>query len=1197
MFIYLSKKIAIPNGVKLKSLSWNGVNGWIVCGGENGLLKVLKLDSSRSMDKKGASGPSNLSMNQTLEGHNGAVVCVCWNENYRKLTTSDQYGLIIVWMLHKGMWFEEMINNRNKSTVRGMAWTADGQRICIVYEDGAVIVGSVDGNRLWGKELKMQLNHVEWSPDGRSILFGTLQCEVHIYDQSGNYLSQLPLYCLDDSASATSIIGIDWYDGAEGVQDAMQPTLAIGVENGRLQLMRHEHDDAPVLIDTGLTATHLKWSTNGTVLALAGSYGGSSGSSREVAMVQFYSPYGQHLRTLKVPGGGIQAVSWEGGSLRVALAVDTFIYFANIRPDYRWGFFGDTLVTAYAQPERTDSSVLFWNTKTDEKTVKYYNRLLSVRAATENCVIATQTESATQQYALLLCNAIGTPLDSKYVDVEPTYLSVTPYHVVAASHSFVYVWQYRTLMSKLTSVDLGTGSLRRKEGRERCFYIDDSPSAQQSENAIADVNREPSADAIIAIGASQHCLLVARESGAMLRFSLPHISLEHTYTLRCRPQTIAINCESTRAAIVDTNGVLTLFDLGTPGSDSFGTGDVEVPAASEEEASVRFERKDVWDVKWADDNAELFAVMEKTRMYIFNGLVPEEPVLSTAYICSFSDLQIRAVMLDQLLREPENPVREHMVSFETQALREARELLENNTSTAISDAQTYVEANSHPRLWKLLAEAALAKLDFATADKAFVHCVDYMGVQFVKRCRLLDDVKKQQAEVAQYFGKFDEAEKIYRDMDRRDLALQLRASLGDWEKVVQLVQQGGGDDELLTNAWNKIGDKYMERQMVAKAAQHYAQGKNTERLIECYSQLEDYEKLERLIPTITEGSPLLSEIGRKFMAVGMSQEAVGAFLKGGDVQTAIDSCVKQHQWEAALTLAESHAPSGDIQKILAQYASHLLASGKQLHAVELYRKANQYTDAARLLSKLGEEEGDKRLNPLRAKKLFVMAALEVERMRKKMLSNTSAPDTTRTAAQTLESLLTQDNATGGDKWLDSSWKGAEAYHFLLLSQRQLYAGYPAEAMRTALRLREYETVLPPAEIYALIALTSFYAKYYLQCSKAFIRLQSMSSLPPHKKEAVDKLALQIFTKYQPNDPATRRFGCHNCGSSVKDYDARCGSCGTSFPCCVMTGRTILDTSESSSCKACKRRFFTSEARTKRNCALCHTPLPSQSHRG
>jgi hypothetical protein len=39
-------------------------------------------------------------------------------------------------------------------------------KICIVYEDGAVIVGSVDGNRLWGKELKVTLAFVEWSPDG-----------------------------------------------------------------------------------------------------------------------------------------------------------------------------------------------------------------------------------------------------------------------------------------------------------------------------------------------------------------------------------------------------------------------------------------------------------------------------------------------------------------------------------------------------------------------------------------------------------------------------------------------------------------------------------------------------------------------------------------------------------------------------------------------------------------------------------------------------------------------------------------------------------------------------------------------------------------------------------------------------------------------------------------------------------------------
>ena len=141
------RQIAIPNGVKLRCISWNTAEGWIVIGGDGGLLKILKLDSEKGAN--GVTGNGNLSMNQPLEGHNGAVCVSTWNEQFHKVTTSDQNGLIIVWMLHKNMWFEEMINNRNKSVVRDMQWTADGQKICIIYEDGAVIVGSVDGNRLW----------------------------------------------------------------------------------------------------------------------------------------------------------------------------------------------------------------------------------------------------------------------------------------------------------------------------------------------------------------------------------------------------------------------------------------------------------------------------------------------------------------------------------------------------------------------------------------------------------------------------------------------------------------------------------------------------------------------------------------------------------------------------------------------------------------------------------------------------------------------------------------------------------------------------------------------------------------------------------------------------------------------------------------------------------------------------------------
>ena len=51
----------------------------------------------------------------------------------------------------------------------------------------------------------------------------------------------------------------------------------------------------------------------------------------------------------------------------------------------------------------------------------------------------------------------------------------------------------------------------------------------------------------------------------------------------------------------------------------------------------------------------------------------------------------------------------------------------------------------------LVAQVCLQKGEFPLAEKAFVHCGDYCGIQFVKRLLLLDDPKKQGAEVAAHF--------------------------------------------------------------------------------------------------------------------------------------------------------------------------------------------------------------------------------------------------------------------------------------------------------------------------------------------------------------------------------------------------------------------------------------------------------------
>lgn len=48
----------------------------------------------------------------------------------------------------------------------------------------------------------------------------------------------------------------------------------------------------------------------------------------------------------------------------------------------------------------------------------------------------------------------------------------------------------------------------------------------------------------------------------------------------------------------------------------------------------------------------------------------------------------------------------------------------------------------------------------------------------------------------------------------------------------------------------------------------------------------------------------------------------------------------------------------------------------------------------------------------------------------------------------LAGLLEEDATSSDSRIVDNAWRGAEAYHYFLLAQRQLYEGYMENAMRT-----------------------------------------------------------------------------------------------------------------------------------------------------
>lgn len=238
-------------------------------------------------------------------------------------------------------------------------------------------------------------------------------------------------------------------------------------------------------------------------------------------------------------------------------------------------------------------------------------------------------------------------------------------------------------------------TLKRRVGREILFHIDSEPpsaatggqfATAEARGFSADALKKgiESADPVCSLAMTNHALVhththtppslaaslpalthraassqfLARESGALQRYSLPMLAKEAEFMTGCRPQMIRPNCDGTRLLVADMHGALAMFD-GRPDDDVEAGKEVDGPARRMEfHRKVRAARlhchthpstdsrthsfthllppspQDVWDLRWAEDDAEQFATMEKTRMYMFRGTEPEEPVLRCGQQCS-----------------------------------------------------------------------------------------------------------------------------------------------------------------------------------------------------------------------------------------------------------------------------------------------------------------------------------------------------------------------------------------------------------------------------------------------------------------------------------------------------------------------------------------------------------------------------------
>ncbi|PAV64134.1 hypothetical protein WR25_05628 isoform C [Diploscapter pachys] len=949
-----SPAIGVPAVDELRCVEWNQHTCILATGGTGGILKLVRIAKEKDLAKWGT---GNLTVNQSLEGHNVTVLCCAWNETQHKLTTSDSNGLIIVWGTHGEAYFEEMVNNRNKSYVVGICWTSDGQRIAIAYADGLVIVGTLEGNRIWNKEFNVPMTAIEWTQDGTCLLFGMADGEVHTYDSMGNFIMKIHMAALesiDIEAALTSrspeemkreqIVCIKYYrpfmkpklfmENDEATQmeqlrkaakvpidnpidvssgfPVNKPRLFVAYVHGILQIMRNENDPNPIVIRfPNYTVTCARWSPNGSFIAISGFQ--LDLPENEQAIIHVITSFGKKLTSLRIPSTrSLTAVGWDPNGLRVFCASECNVLFGSIRPQYKWGYCGNTVVYCYERQHSDEFWVVFYDAKLDEAYTKSVSNLKQITSNGDYCVLASKNDDSTGAYFVQLCNGIGTAMDFKHIEVEPRYLALNSLACVVASTEQYFIWHY-TLPKRSTL--LGVNSALQSSGEDIIYALENQPLSSDLESRR---RFQRGNDSITAICMGDTFFMAACDSGALFKISLSDGKVLQRYSI---PQDIIrmeLNCKFSRIATLDSASNLRFFDIGETSVNKI----------------TSLDRKDVWCFKWDSDTEDMIAVAEKAKMIIIKGTEAEEPINSTG---------------------PERPEKRYVVEIEIKALRNAKNFVER---MKYKEAVAYVEKNPHPKLWSLLANVFLERQDFEMAEHAFVKLLDFSGLQFCKRIRSVQSLELRKAEVAAFLGKTDDAEKYFVNADRKDLALEMHMKNQNWLHVLKLLGANSSgkaaEDKLKIEATRKVGEYFYEGFKWTKAIPYFEQSHAYKELIRCY------------------------EIGHVFASSGQCEQAIDCFLRNGSVKEALDTCIQLNQWDRAVDLSGSHNLA-QVNSMLGKYVTDLTGSNERtLAAVQLYRRAGRHLDAARIIFDIAGDEKHKAAPLLRLKKLYVLGGLLVE---------------------------------------------------------------------------------------------------------------------------------------------------------------------------------------------------------------------------
>ena len=387
----LLRRINIQRSEQLSKININQKTNYFCIGDSKGFLQVInypQIEAQTNPLNRDESFSQKMNCFQYImnEHHKGAINLITWNICHNKLTTVGTDGSLVVWKKKNSGFITEMVNKREdeeKSFIKDVKWSKNGEYICFIYDDGQIYTGLVDGNHEWFNEIEKGLAFVEFSPDNKKILIAKRKSNIYIFNINGQ---QIGVINLSEPYNDYEIVSIDWwcdyrrYCNSEESNDIeynedndpnkeneeiliednknvnendfnnFKKHLMIAFKNGALLFFDDENDNEPINTQSELTKIMgAQWEPRGRFYVVVGNINDSKGDNKSVnngkAIALLYNIKRELIKKIICPN---KIFSFSlGNSCTIALEAQKIIYTGFIKYDYKWAYFSNTIVVGY----------------------------------------------------------------------------------------------------------------------------------------------------------------------------------------------------------------------------------------------------------------------------------------------------------------------------------------------------------------------------------------------------------------------------------------------------------------------------------------------------------------------------------------------------------------------------------------------------------------------------------------------------------------------------------------------------------------------------------------------------------------------------------------------------------------------------------------------------------------------------------